>query len=176
MKQNLLVVGYDYDLSKRLAEKLADAFSMRVLDSIELFEFDHIPFSFSEILEKNGVEYVMKKMKSILNMELDFDDAVFVANINMADNALDLFYKIRLSNFVVLYKKDTKQEVIELQNKTYKTDKEKEFFASSELDLKLFEEAIEKNLADAVVEIDGIEDDEIVAKIIDKIKEYYSVN
>ena len=109
-------------------------------------------------------------------MELDFDDAVFVANINMADNALDLFYKIRLSNFVVLYKKDTKQEVIELQNKTYKTDKEKEFFASSELDLKLFEEAIEKNLADAVVEIDGLEDAEIVAKIIDKIKEYYSVN
>ena len=53
---------------------------------------------------------------------------------------------------------------------------EKEFFASSELDLKLFEEAIEKNLADAVVEIDGLEDDEIVAKIIDKIKEYYSVN
>lgn len=176
MKQNLLVVGYDYDLSKRLAEKLADAFSMRVLDSIELFEFDHIPFSFCEILEQNGVEYVMKKMKSILKMELDFDDAVFVANINMADNALDLFYKIRLSNFIVLYKKKTEQEVVELENKIYKNDKEKEFFVSNELDLKLFENSIENNLADAVVEIDGLEDDEIINKIIDKIKNYYSVN
>ena len=70
MKQNMLVLSYDYELSKRIAEKLSDAFSMRVLDSIDLFEFDHIPFSFKEILEKNGIEYVIKKMKSIIKMEL----------------------------------------------------------------------------------------------------------
>ena len=176
MKQNLLIVGYDYDTSKRLANKLADAFSMRVLDSIELFEFDHIPFSFSEILEKNGRDYVLKKMKSILNMELDFDDAVFVANLSMAENALDLFYKIKLSNFVVLYKKNAKSEVEELSSKVFKSEAEKEFFVLNEIDLKLYEDAIEQNLADAVIETDFLSDDEIIEKIIDKIKEYYSVN
>lgn len=176
MKQNMLVLSYDYELSKRIAEKLSDAFSMRVLDSIDLFEFDHIPFSFKEILEKNGIEYVMKKMKSIIKMELDFDDAVFVANINMADECYDLFYKIKLSNFVMLLKKNINDEVFELKKKIYKTDAEKLFFASDMADLKTREELIETDLADAVVEIDGLSDDEIVEKIIDKIKNYYSVN
>ena len=176
MKQNMLVLSYDYELSKRIAEKLSDAFSMRVLDSIDLFEFDHIPFSFKEILEKNGIEYVMKKMKSIIKMELDFDDAVFVANINMADECYDLFYKIKLSNFVMLLKKNINDEVFELKKKIYKTDAEKLFFASDMADLKTREDLIETDLADAVVEIDGLSDDEIVEKIIDKIKNYYSVN
>ena len=91
MKQNLLVTSYDYDLSKRLAEKLADAFSMRVLDAIGLFEFDHIPRSFQEMLDLNGKDYVMKELRSILNMELDFDDTVFVTNVSFADNCYDLF-------------------------------------------------------------------------------------
>ena len=46
MKQNLLVTSYDYDVSKRLAEKLADVFSMRTLDVISLFEFDNMPNTF----------------------------------------------------------------------------------------------------------------------------------
>lgn len=176
MKQNMLVTSYDYELSKRLAEKLADAFSMRVLDSIDLFEFDHIPFTFKEILEKNGIEYVMKEMKSILKMELDFDDAVFVSNINMADNCFDLFYKVKLSNFVILLKKDLNDEIFELEKKVFKTDAERRFFASSMADLETREELIEKDCADIVIDITGLNDDEIVSKIIDKIKIYYSVN
>ena len=109
-------------------------------------------------------------------MELDFDDAVFVANINMADECYDLFYKIKLSNFVMLLKKNINDEVFELKKKIYKTDAEKLFFASDMADLKTREELIETDLADAVVEIDGLSDDEIVEKIIDKIKNYYSVN
>ena len=65
MKQNLLITGYDYDLSNRLAKRLADIFSMRVFDQTELFEFDHMPLSFSEVFKTNGIEYVKKKMKSI---------------------------------------------------------------------------------------------------------------
>ncbi|MBR7172720.1 MAG: hypothetical protein IKD36_02895 [Clostridia bacterium] len=176
MKQNMLVLSYDYEKSKQLAERLADAFSMRVLDSVDLFEFDHIPFTFKEILEKNGIEYVMKKMKSIIKMELDFDDTVFVSNINMADNCFDLFYKVKLSNFVILLKKNLNDEIFELKKKVYKTDAEREFFASSMADLKTREDLIESDLADTVVEIDGLSDDEILEKIIDKIKNYYSVN
>ena len=86
MKQNLLVVSYDYELSKQIAIKLADVFSMRFFDQKELFEFDHMPMSFREIYSLNGADYVKKKMKSIIGMELDFDNAVFVADISFADN------------------------------------------------------------------------------------------
>ena len=106
MKQNMLVTSYDYDVSKRLAEKLADVFSMRTLDMISLFEFDHMPNTFSEIYKINGKDYIEKEFRSILKMELDFDNVVFVANLGFADKLEDLFYKIKLSNFVILLKKD----------------------------------------------------------------------
>ena len=176
MKQNLMIVSYDYDVSKRLATKLADVFSMRVLDSVELFEFDHIPFSFADILENNGVDYVMKEMKSIIKMSLDFDDVIFVANINMANNTLDLFEKIKLSNFVILLKKDSKAEIAELSRKNYNKNSERDFYVLNEVDLKLFENSIETNLADVVIDIDVFDDAEIINQIIEQIKKYYYVN
>lgn len=176
MKQNLLVTSYDYDVSKRLAEKLAEAFSMRVLNQIELFEFDHIPFSFIEVLEKNGLEYVVKEMNSIIKMELDFDDTVFVASINFADTMEDLFYKIKLSNFVILLKKNIEDEIKELSDKKYDTAVQKEFFNTSKEDLIRRKSIIEQNCADIVVDISDLTIEQIVQKIIDKIKSYYSVN
>lgn len=176
MKQNLLVTSYDYDLSKRLAEKLADAFSMRVLDAIGLFEFDHIPRSFREMLELNGYDYVMKKLRSILKMELDFDDTVFVTNVSFADNCSDLFYKIKLSNFVILLKKDLAEEENELKAKQYQFESERSFFVCDKTVLEARETSISKDCADIVIEMGDLSEDEIVEKIIDKIKNYYSVN
>ena len=176
MKQNLLVTSYDYDLSKRLAEKLSDAFSMRVLDAIGLFEFDHIPRSFKEMLELNGYDYVMKKLRSILKMELDFDDTVFVTNVSFADNCSDLFYKIKLSNFVILLKKGLDDEVKELQNKSFDYESERSFFVCDKTVLEERESIISKDCADIVIDIENLTEDEIVEKIIDKIQNYYSVN
>ena len=66
-----MIISYDYDISKRVAEKLADVFSMRTLDMISMFEFDHIPNTFNDVLKINGKNYVEKEFRSILKMELD---------------------------------------------------------------------------------------------------------
>ena len=176
MKQNLLVVSYDYDLSKQIATKLADVFSMRVFDQKELFEFDHIPMSFTEIYEMNGAEYVKKEMKSIVNMELDFDNAAFAADMSFADNCTELFYKIKLSNFVVLLYKDIKKEIAELSQKKYLSEAEKEFFCPDENLLKKRELSLSFDCVDIKVDISDLSQTEIVEKIVDKIEEYYSVN
>lgn len=176
MKQNMLVTSYDYDVSKRLAEKLADVFSMRTLDMISLFEFDHMPNTFSEIYKINGKDYIEKEFRSILKMELDFDNVVFVANLGFADKLEDLFYKIKLSNFVILLKKDVESEVIELQNKQFDTKEQKDFFSANRETLLNQEHIIEKECADIVVDISNLTDEEIIKNIIDKIKNYYSVN
>lgn len=175
MKQNILIVSYDYDISKAVAKKLADIFSMRLFDQKELFEFDHMPRTFSEIYQLNGKEYISKKMKSIVKMELDFDDAIFVADMSFADNCFEMFYKIKLSNFVVLLKKDAKQEANELEKKSYISKEDKEFFNADENTLKKREMAISFDLADATVNIENLPVDEIVSEIVDKIKKYYSV-
>lgn len=176
MKQNMLVVSYDYDLSKNLAKKLAEVFSMRFFDQKELFEFDHMPRTFSETLSLNGRDYVLKKMRSIVKMELDFDDAVFVADISLADNCYDLYYKIKLSNFVIFLHKDTKTELNEIQRKTYLTKEEKVFYEMNEELLKAREESISCDCADINIDISKLSENEIIDKIVDKIKSYYSVN
>ena len=176
MKQNMLVTSYDYDVSKRLAEKLAEVFSMRTLDMISLFEFDHSPNTFSEIYKINGKDYIEKEFRSILKMELDFDNVVFVANLGFADKLQDLFYKIKLSNFVILLKKDVESEIEEIKNKKFETKELKDFYLVEKEQLISQEHIIEKECADIVVDISNLTDDEIIDNIIDKIKNYYSVN
>ncbi len=176
MKQNLFVTCYDYDVSKRLSEKLAEVFSMRTLDMISLFEFDNIPNTFSEVYKLHGKEYIEKEFRSILKMECDFDNVVFVANLGFADKHQDLFYKINLSNFVILLKKNIDEEFAELESKVYETEEHKKFFEATKSRILTQEQIIEEECVDAVVDITNLTDDEIVDKIIDKIKIYYSVN
>lgn len=176
MKQNILIVCYDYDISKAVAKQLANLFSMRLFDQKELFEFDHMPRTFSEVYDSYGKDYILKKMKSIVKMELDFDDAIFVADISFADNCFDMFYKIKLSNFVVLLKKDNETEVRELNNKKYETKEEKEYYSLDANTLKKREFAISYDLADVVIDIENMTNEQIASEIVDKIKNYYSVN
>ena len=176
MKQNILVVSYDYAFSKRIASKLAELFSMHVFDEMELFEFDHLPRSYNEILQALGKEYILKELRSIIDSEIEFDDAVFVADISFADYAEDLFYKLKLSNFVVLLTKPIEIEMEELKSKIYRTSAEKELFSSNQKTLEKREDKIIKNLADIIVEAENLTDEQIVDEIVDKIKEYYNVN
>lgn len=176
MKQNLLVVSYDYNLSRQIATKLADVFSMRFFDQKELFEFDHIPRSFSEIYALNGIEYVKKKMKSIVKMELEFDNASFAADMSFADNCFDMFYKIKLSNFVVFLRKDIKTEMDELTKKQYASQEEYEYFCPNENLLKKRELAISFDCCDIEVNISNLSEDEIVKEIEKGIRNFYQMN
>lgn len=173
MKDNLFLVSYDYDLTKRLASKLADAFSMRVFDQRELFEFDNMPRTFSEIYSNQGREYVLKKYRSILKSEFDFVSTVFIADISLADNCYDVFYKIKLSNFVVYFHKSREEELSEIQNKSYPSVAEREFYGMDMSLLKEREELIEKDCADISVDVSGLSDDEIVDLVIEKMKKFY---
>lgn len=176
MKRNLLVSSYDYELSKQVAKKLADGFSMRFFDQKELFEFDHVPRTLGEVCNEFGIEYVQKKLRSIVKGELDFDDAVMVADLSFIEYCVDLFYKIKLSNFIVFLYKDIEREVDELSFKDYRFDSEKQLFVPDKDKLEQRESAMKLELADIVVDITSKTIDEIVDEIVDKIKNYYSVN
>lgn len=176
MKQNILIASYDYEVSKRLAEQLADVFDMRTLDMISLFEFDNIPNTFEDVLKISGKPYVEKELRSILKMELDFDNVVFVSLLETLTEFKELFYKVKLSNFVILIKKDTESELAELENKAYSSENVKDFFKLTKDDLIKYEKQIETNCADIVIDISNLTSAEIIQKIIDKIKNYYSVN
>lgn len=175
MKQNILVISYDYDLSKSVAKRLADEFSMRVLDQLALFEFDHAPKTLSGVLMELGEEYVLKKFRSIVKMELDFDNTVFVSDINIADNCFDLFYRIKLNNFTIFLFKDTSQELREIKAKKYPTKQLKEFFDIDRESLERCKGLIENECADISVDVTGLSEEELSKTVINKIKDYYSI-
>lgn len=174
MKGNLFLVSYNYDLSKRIAKSLAQEFSLRVFDQRELFDFDNMPRTFSDILTGQGSEFILKKFRSILKMELDFEDSIFISDISFADNCYDLFYKIKLNNFVVFMYKDLEKELQDLKQKKFSTEAEREFFVTDKVQLQNRENLIKNDCADISVDVTGLSDVEIVQKIINQIKIFYS--
>lgn len=99
-----------------------------------------------------------------------------VADLSFIEYCVDLFYKIKLSNFIVFLYKDIEREVDELSFKDYKFDSEKQLFVPDKDKLEQRESAMKLELADIVVDITSKTIDEIVDEIVDKIKNYYSVN
>ena len=176
MKQNLLVVSYDYELSKQVAKALAEGFSMRFFDQKELFEFDHVPRTLAEVCDEAGISYVQQELRSILKSELEFDDAVFVTDMSFVDYCQDLFYKIKLSNFVVFLQKNIDEEFAELSKKTFAGNAVKELLCPDQAKLENRKMTIRLELADIEVDVSGKNQTQIVDEIVDKIKNYYSVN
>lgn len=176
MKQNMLITSYDYALSRRISEKLAEEFSMRYMDEVELFEFDHIPFTFAEIYRKNGEEYINKKFRSIMKMELDFDGVVFSADMSFADTCEDFLYRIKLSNFVILLCKDDKSEEESLAEKKYNSPEEKRFCCVDRETLMRRKGIIKRNCADISIDISGLSDESVVDEVKEQIKKYYRID
>lgn len=174
MKGNLFLVSYNYDLSKRIAKSLAQEFSLRVFDQRELFDFDNMPRTFSDVMSQQGSEFILKKFRSILKMELDFEDAIFISDISFADNCYDLFYKIKLNNFVVFIYKDIEKELQDLKQKKFSSEAEREFFDTNKAQLNNRENLIKNDCADISVDVTGLSDSEIIQKIINQIKIFYS--
>lgn len=175
MKQNIMVVSYNYELSKNIAHKLAETFNMRAFDQIELFEFDNLPRTFDEVLKIKGSEYVLKELRSIVKMELDFDNVSFAADISLAETSEDIFYRMKLSNFVIFMFKPLEIEMAELGKIKYISEDTKNFFKTSAEVLEQREKIINEKCADISINVDGLEEDKIIELIEKLIETYYSV-
>ena len=129
-----------------------------------------------EVADEFGLDYVQKELRAIVKGELEFDDVVMVTDISFADNCVDLFYKIKLSNFVVFMYKGIQDEMKELSNKKLAFDAEKTLVCPSQDKLEIRENAIKIELADIIIDVSDKTINQIVDEIVDKIKNYYSVN
>lgn len=155
MKKNLFFVAYDYGMSKIVAAEVADFFAMRLFDSIEMFEFNNVPRKLDDVLAECGREYVEKKMKSIIKMEFDFDDAVFVAPFEYFGGWSHLCKEINDRN-LVFFLNDNANENVDAQ-KSY--DK-----------LKFLTEC-----CDIAIDISDLQKEEICDKVVSEIKSFYNL-
>ncbi len=155
MKNNLFFMAQEYKISKSVATKVAEFFSMRLFDSVEMFEFDNAPRKIDEVMTDFGRDYVKKEMRSIAKMQLDFDDAVFVADFRFLDAYKDIYAKIQSRNLVIF-----------LSDKT-------QGVGSKEI-------VIEKlcflsDCCDLAIDVSCLSNQEIFDKVILEIKKFYGL-
>lgn len=166
MRKNILVVCYNYALSRRLASVIAEKLDMRSFDMYEMFKFNNAPNTLEDVLKINGKDYVDRKMRSVLKTELDFLGVVFVADIKVLFNNQDFYERLKENNIVLLLKNNFKAEFAQRENVNYMSDIEKEYFSLQLDELFLAEQTIENQFADIVVDINELTYSEIIDKVV----------
>jgi N12 class adenine-specific DNA methylase len=169
MRKNILVICYNYALSRRVASVLAERFDMRSFDFYEMFKFNNAPNTLEDVLSINGKEYVDRKMRGVLKTELDFLGVVFVADTKVLVSNQDLFEKLKENNIVLLLKNDFKTEFAQRENISFMSEAEKEYFSLQLDELRLAEQTLEDHFADIVVDISELGYSEIIEKIVSSL-------
>lgn len=172
MKENMMVICYDYGLSRKISKSLAEFLDMRLFDMLEMFLFDNSPHRLTDVINMSGEEYAAKKMRDVFKTELDLSGVVFAAEPKMLGLNQDLFEKIKENNFILFLKRNYKNDYIFRENMAFKSQADKDFF-KLEID-ELTENAlnIENNLADIVIDIDGLVYDQIKEKVLKTLETY----
>ena len=166
MKENMMVICYDYGLSRKISKSLADFFEMRLFDMLEMFIFNNAPYRLTDVININGMEYANKEMRGVLKTELDLSGAVFAAEPKMLGLNQDLFEKLKECNFIVFLKRNYRNDFLFRENMAFKSQVDKDFFKLEIDELAESSINIENNLADIVIDIDGLNYDQIKEKVL----------
>lgn len=77
MKKNIAIICFDKSLARATASLLADQLEMRFFDMRDLFEFDHKPRTFKELVTNYGAKYFRQKEDSLIRYASGFENVVY---------------------------------------------------------------------------------------------------
>ena len=86
MKKNIAIVCLDKTMARTTSNLVADQLEMRFSDMREMFEFDHKPHTFKDIISEYGSKYYRSQEVSLLKYAAGFENVLL--NIDT-----DCFYK-----------------------------------------------------------------------------------
>lgn len=166
MKHNLMLVSNDYELSKQIADEIADYFEVRVLDELELLAFDFAPTSIDELYENFGKDFILKKLSKIALSQCEFENVLFLSHFETLNHLDLLAQKVKENDLIIVLYSDTKS----LESKS---------ISSNIFSLKFeddFLENIKQKFSDIFINLGEIPKSQIVNQIIEKIKDFYNLN
>lgn len=172
MKENLLVVCFDYALSRRISKSLAEFLDMRLFDMLEMFVFNNAPYRLTEVIQINGKEYANKEMRGVLKTELDLSGAVFVVESKILGLNQDLFEKLKQRNLILFLKRDYKTEYSIREKMLFRSKEDKDFFSLEIDEMTDVGMNIEERLADIVIDINDLTFEQIKEKIIKALESF----
>ncbi len=173
MVENIAIVGLNREQSYEVAKQVATQLDMYFFDSLELFEFDNIPRTLSQMLEEYGEAYFRKKEKSILKYACNFSETVIHLESGMA-NDMNNFKTVK-SNCLLIYIHQSSTKIKAQITKTqYKTKELRKMFDITKVQIDKRIERLKKE-ADIVVDASRGSDMKIASDILRSIKNYYNV-
>ena len=174
MVENIAIVGLDREQSYETAKLLASELDMHFLDTIELFEFDNIPRTLSDMIKEYGLLYFRKKEKGALKYASEFSQTLIHCESGMAMRKAN-FDNLK-TNCLVIYLHNS-ASVVErkIKSKKYKTIEEAKLFKIS-LDQIKNRIANLKKYSDIIVDAKNKSTLKLASEVLRKIKEFYGVN
>jgi shikimate kinase len=144
MVSNIVILSLNRQVSRQVAEMLSEQLEMHMVDTIDLFEFDNIPRSLSDVLALNGERYFREKEKGQCKYVSEFRNTVIHAESGavLKNDNIKTFKK----NCLVVYLHYSLSNMKNvLKNKSYKTKELKKFFGISEKRIQRRIELLKKN-------------------------------
>lgn len=135
MISNIVVAGINRVFSRQVSEILAEQLGMHFLDTIELFEFDHIPRNLAMVLDELGEGYFRKKEKSLSGYVGEFENSVLHVESGCVLESGNIDALKQNAIVIYLHMAPTKIKK-ELSSAKYKTENLRKFFNISLVKIK----------------------------------------
>lgn len=171
MISNIVVLGINRGATRQVAEMLSEQLQMHFVDTLELFEFDNIPRSLSDILREQGEAYFRKKEKSLNGYVSEFENTVIHAESGSVLNSKKI--KEFKKNCLIVYIHYSASKVQKLlKSSEYKTKELKKFFNISLERINRRVELLKKH-ADISINGNGKSAFKITAETLRAIDDYF---
>lgn len=174
MKKNIALVCLDRTMARTTSQLLADELGLRFFDMRELFEFDHKPTTFKQIVTEYGSKYYRDKEESLVGYAQDFENVLY--NIDS-----DCFYKKDMlkklkKNYLIIYLHINNTLIYNiLQKEDYCCYKEKLMYTLSKGKIAKREENI-RAVADIEINVSKFSSFKASSEILRAIKKFYGIN
>ena len=173
MKKNIAIICMDKSLARTTAQLIADQLSMRFFDMRELFEFDHKPHTFKDLINSYGITYYRQKELSMLKYACGFENVVFNIDSDVLYKKATL--KSLQEDYLIVYMHISPVMATNiLEKEEYCCYKEKSMYVMPKEKLQLRIDSI-RNQADIEVNVSSSSYFKASGDIIRAIQKYYNI-
>lgn len=173
MKKNIAIICLDKSVASSVSQFLADQLEMRFFDMRQLFEFDHKPHTFKDIINQYGISYYRQKELSILNYASGFENVVLNLDSDIVYKK-DTLSQIA-SDYLIIYLHISPNRALNILSKEeYCCYREKSMYVLTKDKLLTRIETI-RNQADVEVNISSLGLPNLCRETIKSIKKFYNL-
>lgn len=171
MITNIALTGFNREKLKKIGKTLADALEMLYVDTIELYEFDHIPHSMTDMLKAQGVKEFRDKEVGTIGYVTDFSNTVITFETGAVKNKKNINLLKERCELVYLYEDLINVKTL-LESQKYPSKQLKNFFNVKETTLQVRDKILQKQ-ADVTINIAKKSPNMITKEIFTKLQEKY---